>query len=442
MNSSASSTDISVSLESKHSCTYPTIQELQAEFQEKYPYTSGVYFKNDPSLTIEPVFDGVFDGFGMAVRAQSTWSNFLKQRAYKILAEAGMWSQRLDYDMTCWAHRMTNTLDVRKQRLEGYQWYTTALCMLSNTTMPIEWTGRSSETAFYREAARKQRAGEDDEDDEDDEDEEEEVVAVTVAVPNIEEKKVVTVAVPTVEEEKVVAKTYPTIQELQAEFQALHLKRYSGEHPGLFKIHWPTHREKKTGVEFKKHPDIDVTELVWFDGSVHYGAVEAWAVFLIQHSDTFLKEAGMHSAKQYIWIPRLDTWTDEMCKQLGETKYTKYRRILIVYMWYKHVVRILTDTTDEGLRKQAYYKELTQKQEAAKKEEDSDEDSDEDSCEYSDEEEEDEEEEEVVVIPTVEEKVVVAVPTVQEKKVVAVPTIQEQIDALRRLRYDLQRLNT
>ena len=236
--------------------------------------------------------------------------------------------------------------------------------------------------------------------------------------------------------------TYPTIQELQAEFQALHLKRYSGEHPGLFKIHWPTHREKKTGVEFKKHPDIDVTELVWFDGIVHYGAVEAWAVFLIQHSDTFLKEAGMHSAKQYIWIPRLDTWTDEMCKQLGETKYTKYRRILIVYMWYKHVVRILTDTTDEGLRKQAYYKELSQKQEAAKKEEeeDSDEDSYEDSCEYSDEEEEDEEEEEVVVIPTVEEKVVVAVPTVQEKKVVAVPTVEEQIDALRRLRYNLQGL--
>ena len=186
--------------------TYPTIQELQAEFQKENP---GVYFKNDPSLSIEIVYND--SGIGMSTRAQSAWSNFLENRAYKILAKAGMWSQRLDSDMTCQALTTTNSLDVRKWFLGGYIWYTTALYMLSNTTMPIEWGGRSRETAFYREAARKQRAGEkeydSDEDDEDeddsyedsDEEDEEEEEEEVVAIPTVQEKKVV--AIPTIEEQ-------------------------------------------------------------------------------------------------------------------------------------------------------------------------------------------------------------------------------------------------
>jgi hypothetical protein len=189
--------------------TYPTIQELQSEFKDKHP---GIHFKNVPSYLI---IESVYDGFGVSDGGQRAWSRFLKERAYKILKEDGMWSQRLNDDMWYWTEKVTRSLrywNIReKQFLEGYLWYTNALCMLSDM-MPIEWAGRLGETAFYREAVRKELAGEkeydsdeDDEDSDDDsyedseEEEDEEEEEVAVAIPNIEEKKVV--AIPTIEEQ-------------------------------------------------------------------------------------------------------------------------------------------------------------------------------------------------------------------------------------------------
>ena len=84
---SASSTGISGSPESKPGCTYPTIKELQAKFQEKNP---DMYFDmgRDPGDPVELVFCGKLP----CDKGGDAWSEFLKEHADKFLKEAGMYS--------------------------------------------------------------------------------------------------------------------------------------------------------------------------------------------------------------------------------------------------------------------------------------------------------------------------------------------------------------
>ena len=167
MNSSASSTGISSSPESKPHRTYPTIKELQAEFQEKNP---DMYFDmaRDPGDPVELVFCGKLP----CDKGGDAWSEFLKEHADKFLKEAGMYSKRMCDNLSIWVRKFIRETYWRyyyKIAHLNKLWYTNVVRILTDTT---ERGLRIQD--WYRERARKELAGEKDyatldEDDKEDE---------------------------------------------------------------------------------------------------------------------------------------------------------------------------------------------------------------------------------------------------------------------------------
>jgi hypothetical protein len=157
--------------------SYPSIQDLQAEFQMK---NLGVYFKKVPSLSITEL---VWIGDAVSDKAVQAWADFLKERADKFLIEGGMYSERMCRNLAYWMYDVRDLISWQKYGeyrviLSGYVWYTNVVRILSDTT------GRGLRDQYiYRQISRKEL--EDEDEDEDDDGEEEEKVAAVV-VPTVE----------------------------------------------------------------------------------------------------------------------------------------------------------------------------------------------------------------------------------------------------------------